>query len=86
MIFLFAVLTLLFNHAAALTHEEGKQLIGVCASSAQIAGSCVCPYLIVSGGGGGGAPPRKRRLFLQWLAVSKRCIDFLPILPVAFTW
>ncbi|KAE9555069.1 hypothetical protein FO519_001730 [Halicephalobus sp. NKZ332] len=36
----------LFVYVNALPHEEGKILIGRCASGAQIAGSLVCPYLI----------------------------------------
>ncbi|CAD5234530.1 unnamed protein product [Bursaphelenchus xylophilus] len=40
------VMMLLFMYASSITHEEGKQLIGICASGAQIAGSFVCPYLV----------------------------------------
>ncbi|KHN85587.1 Bidirectional sugar transporter SWEET10 [Toxocara canis] len=41
-LFLFA----LFIYVEALTHEDGKILIGRFASGSQIAGSLVCPYLI----------------------------------------
>lgn len=40
--------TALFIYVNTLPDEEAKILIGRCASGAQIAGSLVCPYLIVS--------------------------------------
>uniref|UniRef100_A0A7E4VJY7 Sugar transporter SWEET n=1 Tax=Panagrellus redivivus TaxID=6233 RepID=A0A7E4VJY7_PANRE len=41
-----AALIVLFTYVDHIPHEEGKVLIGRLASSAQIAGSLVCPYLI----------------------------------------
>lgn len=45
---LLVVVLLLFAYASSIAHDDGKQLIGICASGAQIAGSFVCPYLVVS--------------------------------------
>ncbi|CAD5229243.1 unnamed protein product [Bursaphelenchus okinawaensis] len=41
-----SVMLLLFMYASSMAHEDGKQMIGICASGAQIAGSLVCPYLV----------------------------------------
>uniref|UniRef100_A0A914DHI8 Sugar transporter SWEET n=2 Tax=Acrobeloides nanus TaxID=290746 RepID=A0A914DHI8_9BILA len=40
------VMTSLFLYVSLLSEEDGRRLVGRCASGAQIAGSLVCPYLI----------------------------------------
>ncbi|CAB3398791.1 unnamed protein product [Caenorhabditis bovis] len=62
-----AVMFLLFYYINNLNDEDGKEFTGRIASSAQIAGSLVCPYLI-------------------YKAVTSKCIDFVPLAPVVFTW
>ncbi|EYC42769.1 hypothetical protein Y032_0519g2836 [Ancylostoma ceylanicum] len=69
---------------------------GRIASAAQIAGSLVCPYLIplvlFIGGNSfrqsvccdsGSAATGARSAYK---AVTSKCIDFVPLAPVAFTW
>ncbi|KAI6209403.1 Sugar transporter SWEET [Aphelenchoides besseyi] len=39
-------IAILFGYVSAVPLEDGKRLIGICASGAQIAGSFICPYLV----------------------------------------
>lgn len=47
LLFLLFLVGSLFVYSASVALEDGRRLIGVCASGAQIAGSFVCPYLVV---------------------------------------
>ncbi|KJH42816.1 hypothetical protein DICVIV_11194 [Dictyocaulus viviparus] len=62
---------------AAATRQTFKiflsQATGRIASTAQIVGSLVCPYLIFC-------------VWFKYKAITSRCIDFIPLAPVAFTW
>ncbi len=64
-----------------LSEEDGKRFAGRCASGAQIAGSLICPYLIVSPAFSPWILPD-----FQYKAVTTKVIDFVPLAPVAFTW
>ncbi|CAJ0609613.1 unnamed protein product [Cylicocyclus nassatus] len=59
--------TLFISKEARTAYYGRRKATGRIASTAQIAGSLVCPYLI-------------------YKAVTSRCIDFVPLAPVAFTW
>uniref|UniRef100_A0A0N5AMC2 Sugar transporter SWEET n=1 Tax=Syphacia muris TaxID=451379 RepID=A0A0N5AMC2_9BILA len=62
-----SILLFLLIYTEKLSNDQGRILMGRLASTAQICGSLVCPFLVMK-------------------AIQRKAVDFIPFLPVMFTW
>lgn len=74
----------LYWYVNEIPNTEAVTVMGRIASAAQIAGSLVCPYLIVRLSISS-FKTTKESAYFQYKAITTKVIDFIPFAPVAFT-